>query len=113
MNEYTDEQIESILKNYKKQRQRDKDRYLELKDNDEFKMKNRSRAKEHYDKNKEIKKQHYQENNEILKAQACYRYYNKKDKLDIMISKYPDRYQLLESVGYFKDKKPSESTSTS
>jgi len=113
MNEYSDEQIESILKNYKKQRQRDKDKYIKVKDNEDFKIKNRARAKEHYDKNKEVKKEKYKENTELLKAKACYRYYNKKDKLDIMISKYPDRYELLESIGYLKDKKPSESTSTS
>lgn len=113
MNEYTDDQIENILTKYKKQRQKDKNRYLELKDNDEFKMKNRLRAKTHYDKNKDVKKEQYQDNKELLKAKASYNYYKKTERLEIMKSKFPDRYELLESHGYFKDTNPSESTSTS
>ena len=50
----TEEQIEKILDSYKKKRMKENNYYHEVsKNRDDFKMKNRARAKEHYGKNKD------------------------------------------------------------
>ena len=108
MENYTESEINHILELYKKSRQRDKAYYQKIKDNDEFKKKNRERARKHYEKNKaykEQKKQDYNNNKEFLLARSSYYYYNKKNKLDVMKDKYPDRYELMNN--YLSSQKPS------
>jgi len=98
--EFTESQINKILSDYKNRRIRDRMRYETIKDDTEFKIKNRQRAKLHYEQNKDKRKEKYIENNDLMKARNSYYYYKKKDKLDILQSKYPDRWQLLLDKGY-------------
>lgn len=101
--EYTETQINKILTDYKNRRLRDKMRYENIKDDEEFKIKNRQRAKLHYEKNKDKRKEKYIENNDLMKARNSYYYYKKKDKLDVLETKFPDRWNLLVNNGYIKD----------
>lgn len=98
--EFTETQINKILTDYKNRRLRDRMRYETIKDNEEFKIKNRQRAKLHYEKNKDKRKEKYIENNDLMKARNSYYYYKKKDKLDDLKTKYPERWQLLLDNNY-------------
>jgi len=98
--EFDEIQINKILSDYKNRRIRDRIRYETIKDDEEFKLKNRERAKLHYEKNKDKRKEKYIENNDLMKARNSYYYYKKNDKLDILQSKYPERYKLLVDNGY-------------
>ena len=91
METYTEEQIQHILKLYKQHRQKEKERYDKIKDTEEFKIKNRARAKKHYEENKHVKKNRVEDYKE----------------------KYPERYQMLIDANYLSIQKPSESTETS
>lgn len=96
MVELTNEQIERILNNYKAKRERENKYYHEVqKNNEEFKIKNRQRAKNHYEKNKDKKKEKYEKNKIYLQAKALFNYYKKRDNLDIFKSKHEDKYNLL------------------
>ena len=54
MSEINDsDRIKKILIQYEKKRAREKERYLLIKDTEDFKVKNRQRAKNHYEKNKQ------------------------------------------------------------
>ena len=74
---------------------------------------NRKRAREHYNKFKDQKKQNYIDNSELQKSKCSYNYYLKNDNVEKFKEKYPDRYELLDNINYFKDKKPSASQITS
>jgi len=111
--EYSDEQINHILNVYKTQRERDKINYQKKKLNPDFVQKNRDRAKKHYYENKEKRTNNYQLNKELQKAKMSYHYYKKKDNLDKFKEKYPERYNILTNINYFKDQKPLESIDTS
>jgi hypothetical protein len=99
-NEFDETQINKILNDYKNRRMRDRIRYETIKDNTEFKIKNRERAKLHYEQNKDKRKEKYIENNDLMRARNSYYYYKKNDKLDDLKIKYPDRWQLLLDNGY-------------
>tara|TARA_Y100000593_G_C4192874_1_gene277808 strand:+ start:232 stop:579 length:348 start_codon:yes stop_codon:yes gene_type:complete len=111
--EYTDEQISHILNVYKTQRERDKISYQKKKLNPDFMQKNRDRAKKHYYDNKEKISNNYQLNKELQKAKSSYHYYKKRDNIDKFKKKYPDRYDMLLKINYFKLQNPLESTDTS
>ena len=100
--DFTEEQIADILVKYKQQKDRNRERYVKIKDTDEFKELNRSRAKEHYENNKEQRKEHYENNKEFVIARNSYYYYKRCNKLDVFKYKYPDRYHLMEMKNYFK-----------
>lgn len=102
MNNYglSEEQINNIIQSYNKRRDYEKQRYNNIKDTDEFKMKNRARAKAHYETNKEKKLQKYQDNKEILNAKSTYRYYKNLDKLDFFKEKKSEKYELLKSINF-------------
>jgi hypothetical protein len=87
--------INKVLEQYERKRALAKIRYHLVKDSDEFKLKNRQRAKDHYDKNKSVKKDRYAADSEYLKAKAQFNYYKKNDKLDFFIDKYPDRMDMI------------------
>lgn len=93
--ELTDIRIQSILKQYERKREKEKERYQRIKDTEEFKNKNRERARNHYQQNKEIKKEKYDNNREFLNARSSFYYYRKIDKLDYFKEKYPDKVKLL------------------
>ena len=92
------EQIDRILANYKKKRERENKYYHEVsKDNEQFKMKNRERAKAHYDRaGKDMKKYKYESNKEILQI---FNYYRKNDKLDLFKEKHESKYNILVEKG--------------
>jgi hypothetical protein len=110
---YTEDQINQILKLYIQKRQKEKERYDKIKDTDEFKIKNRSRAKKHYEENKHVKQNMYQENKEFVKARNNYMYYKKKNRVEDYKERYPERYQMLIDANYLIIQKPAESTETS
>ena len=66
-----EDQIQKIVNQYKKQRERERLYYQDKKKNDEeFIKKNRERARNHYLNNKEKKKEKYDENKEFRKVKA-------------------------------------------
>lgn len=93
--EYTDAEIKHILKIYKQRREKDKEKYDKVKDTEEFKLKNRARAKEHYHKNKHLKKNAYEKDKEYIKCRNNYNYYKKNNREEEFKEKYPDKYMLL------------------
>lgn len=101
MSELTDsERIKKILIQYEKKRAREKERYLLIKDTEDFKLKNRQRAKNHYEKNKNAKKEKYDKDKEYLTAKSQYYYYKKNNKLDIFEEKYPHKISILKERNY-------------
>ncbi len=95
MSEYTESEINNILKLYKQSREKNKERYNKIKDTEEFKLKNRARAKEHYHNNKEVKKNTYQNDKEFLKCRNNYNYYKKLNRCDEFKIKFPEKYIVL------------------
>tara|TARA_R100000541_G_scaffold44759_1_gene51814 strand:- start:336 stop:650 length:315 start_codon:yes stop_codon:yes gene_type:complete len=96
MVELTNEQIERILNNYKAKRERENKYYHEVqKNNEEFKLKNRERAKTHYDKNKDKKKENYESNKLFLQSKSLFNYYRKRDNLEGFKEKHEEKYNLL------------------
>tara|TARA_R110000744_G_scaffold73219_1_gene146663 strand:+ start:56 stop:367 length:312 start_codon:yes stop_codon:yes gene_type:complete len=94
---YSEEQIQKILLNYKKKRDRENKYYQEVtKHNEDFKAKNRERAKSHYDRvGKDMKKDGYEKNKDIRKAKSLYNYYKKNDKIDMFIEKHKEKHDLI------------------
>lgn len=103
MFDLTEEQIETILTRYKNQQQRDKDKYEKVKDSEEFKMKNREKAKLWYDNNKEKRAKKYQDNKDFMSAKNTYYYYKRTDQIDKFKQKHPQKYDILSMYGYFND----------
>ena len=95
------EQIDKILANYKKKRERENKYYHEVsKDNEEYKLKNRERAKSHYHNGgKDMKKERYESNKDMLQIKSLYNYYRKIDKTDVFKNKHPDKYNILVEKG--------------
>jgi len=97
----TAEQIARFLTNYKKKRIRETNYYHNTtKHKEEFKLKNRQRAKDHYENGyKEKKKENYSNNKELLKTKSLYNYYKKKDMVDKFKEKHEDKYKMLFDKG--------------
>ena len=91
------ERIARILKQYEKKRAKEKERYQLIKDTEDFKTKNRQRAKNHYEKNKDKKRDNYENNKDFLNARSQYYYYKKTDRLDIFKEKFPHKIEILQS----------------
>jgi hypothetical protein len=100
--DYTNEEIQNILKKYKENRERDRIRYEKRKLDPVFVAKNRERAREHYHKNRGEVKQYYDNNREAMRAKSNYRYWLKKGDIGIQKfkEKHPEKYDLLVSIGY-------------
>lgn len=111
MTDMSDIEICHIVSLYKNQREKDKNRYLKIKDSEDFKKKNRERAKAHYNKTREIRAQRYKDNKDVRLAKNCYYYYKRCGRVEDFKNKYPERYDLIQSS--FSDKNPSLSTTTS
>ena len=101
----TSEQIEKILTNYKNKRLRENQYYHEVsKNNDEFKNKNRERARNHYNNGyKELRKVKYDENKETYKLKSLFRYYKKQDKIETFKEKHGEKYEKLVEIGFIKN----------
>ncbi len=98
MSEITDsERIKKILQQYERKREKEKERYQVIKHTEDFKLKNRQRAKNHYQKTKDIKKEKYAQDKEFLNAKSQYYYYKKHDNLEKFKEKYPHKIEILNS----------------
>ena len=97
----TAEQIARILTNYKNKRERENKYYHDVtKNKEEFKIKNRERAKAHYQNGyKEKKRENYNTNKELLRTKALFNYYKKKDKIDTFKEKHEEKYKMLVEKG--------------
>lgn len=93
--ELTDLRIQTIIKQYERKREKEKERYQRIKDTEDFKNKNRANARNHYQNNKEKKKEKYDNNREFLNARSSYYYYKKHDKIDFFKDKYPEKIKIL------------------
>ena len=101
--DFSEEQILNILTSYKNKRSKEKERYEKIKDTDEYKNKNRERAKNYYYTNKDFVKNKYQENKEMNLAKSSYRYYKNGNNINKFKDKYPDRYAMLCECGYLSE----------
>ena len=101
----TPEQIARVLTNYKNKRIRETNYYHNTtKNKEEFKIKNRQRAKDHYENGyKDKKKENYANNKDILKTKSLFNYYKRNDKIDLFKEKHEDKYTLLIESGFIKD----------
>ena len=94
--ELSDSDIKKVIQSYEKKRQREKIYYHEQKKNNEdFKLKNRERAKEHYLKNKDKRKDKYDENKELLQIKSLISYYKKHDRINEFMTKYPEKVEII------------------
>ena len=98
MTDITDPKIKSIVEQYERKRMKEKERYQRIKETDEFKIKNRERARNHYNKNKEVKKQKYLDNRDFMNARSSYNYYKKINRVEDFKQKYPEKVELLSSL---------------
>ncbi len=95
------EDINKILNQYKKTRERERKHYHEVKKLDEaFMNNNRERARNHYETNKEKRKIQYDENKDFYKCKSLYYYYKRGEKKDEFMEKYPDKVQILNSRNF-------------
>ena len=97
----TAEQIARVLTNYKKKRVRENKYYHEVtKNKEDYKIKNRERAKAHYENGyKQKKRENYTNNKDILKNKALYNYYKRNDKIEIFKEKHEDKFKMLSEKG--------------
>tara|TARA_R110000765_G_scaffold114032_4_gene206604 strand:+ start:1164 stop:1475 length:312 start_codon:yes stop_codon:yes gene_type:complete len=95
------EQIDRIVTNYKKKRERENKYYHDVnKNNEEFKIKNRARAKAHYDRvGKNMKKDKYESDKDLCQIKSLFNYYRKNDKIDIFKKKHESKYEILIEKG--------------
>jgi|DEB0MinimDraft_6_1074348.scaffolds.fasta_scaffold16212_3 chemotaxis methyl-accepting protein methylase len=101
MTDFTEDQISDILKNYKTQKDRSREYYDKVKDTEQFKMKNRARAKKHYDNGYNVKrKDEYKINADVIKAKNLYYYYKKTNQINLFKEKHSDKYEALLSINY-------------
>ena len=103
MFDLTEEQIETILTRYKNQQQRDKEKYEKVKDSEDFKIKNREKARLWYENNKEKRAKKYQDNKDFNLSKNTYYYYKRTNQLDKFKEKHPQKYDILEMYGYFNE----------
>lgn len=97
----TAEQIARVLTNYKNKRIRENKYYHEVtKNKEDFKIKNRERAKAHYHNGyKEKKRENYSNNKDVLQMKSLYNYYKRNDKIDIFKEKHEDKFNMLSEKG--------------
>jgi len=95
METFTDERIKSILNQYERKRMKEKERYNIIKDTQEFKEQNRTRARNHYQLNKEKKKENYENKKEFMNARSSFYYYKRNDKVELFKEKYPEKVKIL------------------
>ena len=97
----TEEQIAKVLTNYKNKRIRENKYYHEVtKNKEEFKIKNRERAKSHYENGyKEKKRENYANNRDVIKNKSLYNYYKRNDKIEVFKEKHEEKYKMLVEKG--------------
>ena len=96
MSNITDpERIKKVLEQYERKRLKEKDRYQLIKDTEDFKVKNRERARNYFGKNQQNKKDKYENDKDFLSARSQYYYYKRNDRLDTFKEKYPEKVEVL------------------
>jgi len=104
MEELNESQIQNILKAYKKKRESEIKHYHNVLKNDEnFKKKNRERAKKWYENNKDKRKEYYDTNKDFHNAKTLYKYHLKKDNLEYFKLKHKEKYDLLIDKGFIEE----------
>lgn len=98
-----EQDIQRILDNYKKAKQRSKAKYDSIKRDPEFIKKNRERANEWYKHNKEKRRELNSKNREFNNMKSGYNYYKKNGRLEDYKIKHKDKYDKLVEIGYIKD----------
>ncbi len=102
----TEEQIQRILTTYKNKKIREQQYYHNVsKHKEEFKIKNRERAKDHYhNKGYNVKrKEKYEMDKKTNQSKGLYYYYKKKDKIEVFKEKHKEKYEILIEKGIIKD----------
>tara|TARA_R110000851_G_scaffold258693_5_gene411175 strand:- start:3607 stop:3930 length:324 start_codon:yes stop_codon:yes gene_type:complete len=104
--ELSEAHIQNILTTYKNKRIREKAHYHNVsKNSEEFKIKNRQRAKSHYERiGKDMKKDDYEINKSIYTARSLYNYYEKTDRIETFKEIHEIKYNLLIEKGLIKSK---------
>ena len=97
INEINEPLIQKLMYQYERKRTREKERYNERKDDMEFILTNREKAKEYYQRNKDKKREKYAKDKDYLKARNQLYYYKSKDRLDFFKETFPDKVILLKS----------------
>mgnify|MGYP003678939153 CR=1 FL=1 len=98
-----EEKINHIIEQYKKKKEREYNNYHTVnKLNDDYMVKNKERAKAHYDLHSDDRKIKYKDNSEFIKARSSYNYYKKTNNLSKFIDKFPERVKILTDVGILK-----------
>ena len=70
------------------------------KNKEEFKIKNRERAKSHYQNGyKEKKRENYTNNRDVIKNKSLYNYYKRNDKIEVFKEKHEEKYKMLVEKG--------------
>jgi hypothetical protein len=110
---YSQDEIQRMIRSYEHKRAREKKHYNKVKDTEEFKQKNRERAKEWYNRNQNTRKNYYENNKQITIAKNSYNYYKKLDRVNDFKTKHPKKYQLLVDNHYLSEQNPDSSTTTS
>ncbi len=104
MEGYTEEQLQNILRQYKKGLEYQRHVYHTKKKKNPIDIeKNRTRAKKYYHDNKDKKNNYYEDNKFHINCLQSYRYYKIKDRLEEFKEKHTDKYNHLLEVGYIKD----------
>jgi hypothetical protein len=99
MEQYSEDDLQKIIESYKKTQARERRKYERRKQNPNFVIQNRERAKAWYEANKELKSKNYSDNKQFLNCRSLYNYYKRQNRIDQFIEKYPDKVSYLESQG--------------
>ena len=98
-----EEKINHIVEQYKKKKEREYNNYHNVnKFNDDYIIKNKERAKAHYDLHSEQRKLKYKETSDFVKARSSYNYYKKTNNLSKFREKFPDKVKILSDMGIIK-----------
>tara|TARA_R110000796_G_scaffold142248_2_gene258777 strand:- start:508 stop:831 length:324 start_codon:yes stop_codon:yes gene_type:complete len=98
-----EEKINHIIQQYKLKKEREYNNYHNVnKLNEDYMIKNKERAKAHYDLHSDDRKLKYKETAEISKAKSSYNYYKKTNNIQKFRDKFPEREKLLTDIGILK-----------
>ncbi len=92
---YDNDMIIKIVNQYKRKKEKEKERYEIIKNDPDYKKKCCERSRQHYQENKEKRKEKYNEKKEYNNAKQLLSYYIKNDKIDIFKVKHSDKLDLV------------------
>jgi len=98
-----EEKINHIIQQYKLKKEREYNNYHNVnKLNVDYMVKNKERAKAHYDAHSEDRKVKYKETADFVKARSSYNYYKKTNNLVKFREKFPEKVKILTDMGILK-----------